>query len=223
MLISSQFLQTIDEILFTNVDVTSAVLAFLLINLAATENTQANLREEIRQYSDGANGLDDYIAKAGTLLEHTCMESIRLCPATWFSLPEYSPHDKRIAGYLVPAGTPVIVDWKRLNTQSPVWNPQPNPGEAKPVTGMTFSPERFASLSPSQYRYSFLRYGLGPRKCIGKNFAAVIMKMMLVEVLGKYSLQFLDQDRDKVETRAFEIRDDRFTITPKQVVQFTRG
>lgn len=87
---------------------------------------------------------------------------------------------------------------------------------------MTFSPQRFATLSPSQYRYSFLRYGLGPRKCIGKNFAAIIMKIMLVEVLRSYQLQFRDQDKRKGEQRSFDIRDDRFTITPQQTVRFVK-
>ena len=46
------------------------------------------------------------------------------------------------------------------------------------------------------------------------------MKMMLVEVLSSYQLQFRDQDKQKGVQRAFSIRDDRFTITPLQIVRF---
>ncbi|MCJ1381495.1 hypothetical protein MMC17_004606 [Xylographa soralifera] len=216
-----EFFQTIDEILFTNVDVTSTVLAFLLINLAATAPIQDQLRTEIQSWRS-SESFEGYLAKSGTLLEHTCIESTRLCPATWFSLPEYSPNPKRIAGFLIPPSTPIIIDWKRLNTQSPIWNPEPIPGQKEPITGLTFNPNRFDSLSPSQYRYSFLRYGIGPRKCIGKNFAALIMKTMLVEVLSSYRLEIDARDKGRVEQRAFELRDDRFTITPKQVVRFVK-
>jgi cytochrome P450 len=218
---AASFLQTIDEILFTNVDVTSAVLAFLLINLAANEGCQDDLRAEmVREIQKSESQLPDigrlqaYTTASDSLLEYTCMESVRLCPATWFSLPEYSPHEKVIDGYRVPAGTATVVDWKRLNTQSDVWNPTSDPA----VTGDTFEPRRFQKLNPSQYRYSLLRFGLGPRKCIGKNFAAVIMKTFLLLVVSQYRLEM----QDELKSEKIATRDDRFTITPKQAVRFVR-
>ena len=73
-----KFLHTIDEILFANIDVTSSVLAFLLINLARNTSAQRDLRAEILA---NATNSEAYVQKTDTLLEHTCMESIRLCPA----------------------------------------------------------------------------------------------------------------------------------------------
>lgn len=74
----TQFLHTIDEILFANIDVTSSVLAFLLVNLARNSSAQRHLRAEILA---NATSPEAYVQKTDTLLEHTCMESIRLCPA----------------------------------------------------------------------------------------------------------------------------------------------
>jgi len=224
------FLHTIDEILFTNVDVTSAVLAFLLLNLAANQDCQDDVRAEMAEKlgpEPSPGQIDDYLNESSTLLEYTCLESTRLCPATWFSLPEMSPNDKWIGGYKVKAGTPIVIDWKRLNTQSPVWNP---PGEGS-ITGLDFEPRRFRQLQPKQYRYSLLRFGIGPRKCIGKNMSGVLMKIFLIKILGAYKLELDDDGSGCSEPAArggkktpteFEIREDRFTVTPKQSVRFVK-
>ncbi|GME64802.1 cytochrome P450 CYP5293A1 [Neofusicoccum parvum] len=208
---AEMFLHTIDEILFANIDVTSSVLAFLLINLARNVAAQTDLRAEILEHTADSEA---YIQKTDTLLEYTCMESIRLCPAAWFSLPEHATSDMTVGGYLVPAGTPCIMDWWRLNTQSPVWN-------TETVSGTTFWPRRFESVTPQEYRWSFLRFGLGSRKCIGKNFSAVIMKTFLVAVLKEWKLQTVGLTREE-ELDMVETRKDRFTVTPDQRVAFAR-
>ncbi|KAF2680077.1 cytochrome P450 CYP5293A1 [Lentithecium fluviatile CBS 122367] len=203
------FLHTIDEILFANIDVTSSVLAFLLINLARNVPAQADLRAEIFDHTADPEA---YIQKTDTLLEYTCMESIRLCPAAWFSLPEYATSDMTVGGYRIPAGTPCIIDWWRLNTQSPVWN-------SSGISGTTFWPRRFQQLGPQEYRWSFLRFGLGSRKCIGKNVSSVIMKAFLVAVLKEWELLTAgvakSEEKEMVDTRS-----DRFTVTPDQGVRF---
>lgn len=221
----AEYLQTIDEILFTNVDVTSTVLGFLLINLATNRDCQEELRAEILDCVDKCGSLStidrygSYLTASNTLLEFTCIESTRLYPAAWFSFPEYSPNTKTIDGYRIPPKTPIVVDWKRLNTESPVWNPGPIPGSTEPnVTGSMFEPRRFKKLSQTQYRYSLLRFGIGPRKCLGKNFASVMMKLFLVLVLSEYSLELQEEEGERSE--AVELREDKFTITPKQIVRF---
>jgi cytochrome P450 len=119
-----------------------------------------------------------------------------------------------IGGYCIPAGTPCIIDWWRLNTQSPVWN---SCGDS----GTKFSPRRFQRLGPQDYRWSFLRFGLGSRKCIGKNISSVIMKTFLVAVLKEWELSTVGLAEDKGK-EMIDTRKDRFTVTPDQCVQFER-
>lgn len=114
-----------------------------------------------------------------------------------------------IDGYRIPAGTPCIIDWWRLNTQSPVW-------QQGGYSGTSFRPERFRSLSPQDYRWSFLRFGLGSRKCIGKNVSGVLMKTFLVGVLQKFDLQSVGPTS---EEEMSETRKDRFTVTPDKRVR----
>ncbi|KAI0159700.1 cytochrome P450 [Xylariaceae sp. FL1272] len=225
------WLQTIDEILFTNLDVTSAILAFLLINLAINQSAQKELREEVLANGGSQTKMDTellgkYIKKSDTLLEYTCMESTRLSPATWFTLPEYVTEDLEIGGYRIKAGTCCIIDWTRLNIESGIWTPTKEkgliPGTNEQITGQTFWPQRFRQLTPLQYRWSMLRFGLGGRHCIGKNFASLIMKQFLVQVLTHYELELAgDTTRRSFGAINVNLREDRFTIMPNQDVKFT--
>lgn len=72
-----------DELLFTNIDVTSTVTASLLINISENQPFQAALRKEIAtMQSQEVYNIKDYIAKKDALLHYAVMESIRMCPAS---------------------------------------------------------------------------------------------------------------------------------------------
>ncbi|KAK8093323.1 cytochrome P450, partial [Apiospora hydei] len=191
---TANWLHTIDEILFANLD--------------------TELREEVLAQRQEANGSatssDDvyerYLQRSDTLLEYTCMESTRLCPTVWFTLPEYATEDLWIGGYHIKAGTCFIIDWARLNTESPVY----------------FPPPAFRDLSPLDYRWSMLRFGFGARKCIGKNFVVLIMKGFLLKVIAEYRLEIDGPSPTSGGWGAtnVELRDDRFTVMPRQNVRF---
>ena len=222
-----EFLQTVDEILFANLDVTSSILAFLLINLAAQEEAQEDLRQEIMsqiQIADEVGGepLSTYTQKNTTMLEYTCMESIRLCPAAWFTLPEYAVNDLDVGGYRIKGKTPCIIDWNRLNTESPIWWPEKSDSSSQLITGKSFYPRRFLAISPADYRWSLLRFGLGGRQCLGKNFGSVMMKQFLIDTLSHYKLELSGPPREDMQGIKGELRKDRFTITSRQYIKFTK-
>ncbi|KJZ74417.1 hypothetical protein HIM_06227 [Hirsutella minnesotensis 3608] len=76
-----QFLHTIDEILFENLDVASAAGSFLLPNRAADATTQDRLRQETAQLvSAGDKQLRAVPRQPNTYLSHYCVESRRLYP-----------------------------------------------------------------------------------------------------------------------------------------------
>lgn len=89
-LTSTQFLQSLDEILFTNIDVTSTIFACVLINLARDREFQSSLREEILSLSHSP---DVYVTNDETLLHFAYLEALRVNPfACEFvpSLPQVS-------------------------------------------------------------------------------------------------------------------------------------
>ena len=206
---TSQFLQTLDEILFTNIDITGSVLAFIFINTARNMQFQEALQAEIKaRKSEASYDVADYIAHSNSLLHCTTLESLRISPALRefdktskspscasadviflvFSPAECTAVEKNICGYCIPAGTPTVIDMRRLNTNIGVWG-----SDAE-----VFRPERFLDMPPAQYRYAMLRFGIGPGKCMGKNMADVLLKMTTIAVLEKYSLMpYEDPDAQK--------------------------
>lgn len=71
-----------DEILFTNIDVTSAVLNTIFNSLAVDQVFQKTLRAEISKEKSKENSkVEAYIAKQDSLLNFLIMESMRLTPA----------------------------------------------------------------------------------------------------------------------------------------------
>ncbi|KAJ5787471.1 hypothetical protein N7457_002461 [Penicillium paradoxum] len=194
------FLQSTDEILFTNIDVTSSMFAYCLINLGRNSDDQEDLRTEIREKSVTSDSLLRYIQDENNLLHQSYLEILRNSPPR-FSLPELTAKDKSIGGYLIPRGTPVIIDVRRLNQDSPTWAPD----------GTAFRPSRWESISRMDARYSLYGYGLGPRKCLGKNFASIMIKLLIITALENYKLSA------EVDLKT---RRDRWTCTPNSVVSF---
>lgn len=86
--------------------------------------------------------------------------------------------EKNIGGCIIPAGTPTVIDIRRLNTHPSTWG-----SDAE-----VFRPERFLNMPPAQYRYAMLRFGIGPGKCMGKNVADVLLKMTAIAVVERYIL-----------------------------------
>ncbi|EAQ93104.1 hypothetical protein CHGG_01339 [Chaetomium globosum CBS 148.51] len=114
----ANWLQTIDEILFTNLDVTSAILAFLLINLGINQPVQSELRSEITRSLAtpiAAPGIDsspieEYIRKTDTLLRiHLPRVPAACAPRVWFTLPEYvGRRPSTLAGYRIQGLAPCL-------------------------------------------------------------------------------------------------------------------
>ncbi|GAB1196915.1 hypothetical protein APSETT444_006195 [Aspergillus pseudonomiae] len=183
------FLETMDELLFTNIDVTSTVLAFLLINIAANQSFQSSLREEITaKQSQPSYNLGEYVLEKDTLLHYAAMESVRMSPALC---------------YRIPAQTPAVIDWKRLNTTPAIWGSD----------GERFRPERFADISPMAYRYGLLRFGIGRGRCLGKNIADMMLKMVTVAIVQRYFMTPAGKEKGT--------RQDRFTVTSEEEIEFT--
>ena len=75
-------MQTIDEILFENIDVAASMLSYLLINVGGDVAIQEELRREARQYTENSKSDSDfeaYLARSNTFLDFCCTESRRLC------------------------------------------------------------------------------------------------------------------------------------------------
>ena len=116
---------------------------------------------------------------------HTrCADLTRHPPG--FSPPECISIPKVIGRYRFTAGTPIVIDIRRLNTNPLTWGSDAG----------AFRPERFASMSPNDYRYGYVRYrvmSVKASECLGRHMADVLMKLVVLEVVGEYKIEKVEK------------------------------
>ena len=182
-----EILHTLDEILFANLDVTTGGLTWNLVQLAAHPDVQAVLRAEIAKVNSNAIGkeaaFEAYLSDPSTYLQCIILESSRLRPLIAFSIPQAAPSTRILDGYTFPAGTNFTVDSYSLNQRDRYWG----------ADGLQFRPERFLDWKATEARYTFWRFGYGPRQCLGKYVADVIIRCVLVQISESYDLE-LDKE-----------------------------
>ncbi|MEV5973377.1 cytochrome P450 [Streptomyces sp. NPDC051921] len=114
-------------------------------------------------------------------------ETLRLHPSAWL-LPRCATEDDVIAGYTVEAGTDVFV-CPYLTHRDPVLWPDPE----------RFDPERFttAGRRPA-HPGSYLPFGIGPRACLGLQFALREATTLLEHLLPAFAPGFRSVPRGAV-------------------------
>ncbi|KAL4913029.1 cytochrome P450 [Aspergillus aurantiobrunneus] len=197
--------QTLDEMLFANLDVTMGALSWNPVFLAAHPDVQDELYNSINeaQQTEGPE-ISSYLQSSSTYLAACVLESSRLKPLAAFSVPQSAPTDRVLDGYVIPAGTNFIVDAYALNIEHDFWGPDRR----------DYRPSRFSGLSASETRYHLWRFGFGPRQCLGKYVADLIIRVFLVHLVRNWRLGF--QQGEGTDSRAWQ-RDLNTWITHPRV------
>ncbi|KAF7175502.1 hypothetical protein CNMCM7691_008603 [Aspergillus felis] len=170
-------LQTLDESLYANLDVTTHALSWNVLSLAENTEAQTELRQEVLSalQNESSESYERYIDREDTFLAACVLESARLRPILPFSNPESSPEDLYVDGYLIPANTNVIVDAQAINIDNPFW-----------VNGNQYNPRRFFTLNRADVRHNMWRFGFGPRQCLGKHIGERMLKAIVAEIIRQY-------------------------------------
>ncbi|KAF2795568.1 cytochrome p450 monooxygenase GliC [Melanomma pulvis-pyrius CBS 109.77] len=188
---SENMYQTLDEMLFANLDVTMGAISWNLVFLAINEDVQERVRVEIRE----ARNLDDskkwleYLLSPSTLLASSILESARLKPLAAFTVPQAAPKGQVLGGFPIPPRTNFVIDTYAINIRNNYW------GEDT----QAYRPDRFMRKKASATRYHYWRFGFGPRQCLGKYLAESMIRVLLVHFLENYALSLQEDsnmDRD---------------------------
>ena len=105
-------------------------------------------------------------------------EALRLFPPAW-AISRRSTAPDTLGGTEVPEGTLAIISPWVVHRRADLW---PDP--------LAFRPERF--LDPGAHRSAYLPFGLGPRLCIGREFAIGEMAVVLDRLLATHRVAVPD-------------------------------
>ncbi|KAH8706138.1 cytochrome P450, partial [Phaeosphaeriaceae sp. PMI808] len=181
-------LQTMDEMLFANLDVSIGALAWSFVFIAANPRVQARLLSELNSaYIDG-DSRDEYLMSQSNYLHHIILEAGRLRPVAAFSVAQACPTQRQVGSYIFPAGSKFVIDAHALNVRDPLWGPD----------NTTFRPERWADgdgriQRARDVRYCYWRFGFGPRVCLGRYMVDLMMKALIVEVVRGWEVMLEDE------------------------------
>jgi len=152
--------QIVDEaitLFFAGHETTAHLLAWVLLMLAEHPEIEAEVRGE----------LDGLTTPA---LDRVLHETMRLYPPTWvFDRSSVEPVE--VAGFSFPKGQKFyLAPW--VTHRDARWFPDP----------LRFDPERWRT-PPNIPKYAYYPFGGGPRVCIGRSFAMLECRRILVTLL----------------------------------------
>ncbi|CAL4931204.1 unnamed protein product [Urochloa decumbens] len=175
---------TMDEIIdecktffFAGHETTSHLLTWTMFLLSVYPEWQERLREEVLRECGKANPTADILSK---LKEMTMvlLETLRLYGPVMTMLRK-PISDIRLGSLSIPKGTGIVIPIPILHRDKEVWGANAN----------EFDPLRFVNgiTNAAKIPQALLGFSIGPRSCIGQNFAMLEAKSVMAMILQKFS------------------------------------
>ncbi|XP_017185090.3 cytochrome P450 CYP749A22-like [Malus sylvestris] len=163
---------------FAGQETTNSLLAWTVFLLALHTDWQEEARKEVLELFGKENPNTDGLNKLKTM-GMIINEALRLYPPV-VSLTRESLKEVRLGQIVVPANVELHVANLALHHDPKYWG--------KDV--QLFKPERFSegvAKATNNNAVAFMPFGMGPRTCVGMNFAIIEAKIALSMILQRYS------------------------------------
>ena len=172
-------------------ETSSSLMSFICHELAANLDVQEKLHLEIDKYFDKKNN-DEITYESVNELKYLDMvvnETLRKYPPAAFTnrlcTKDYTfpPTMEGYPEYVMKKGESIFIPIIGFH-RDPKYFPNPE----------KFDPERFndenkGTIDP----YTFIPFGMGPRECIGKRFALMETKIVIINLMRKFAVRFTDK------------------------------
>ena len=198
-MLKSKYRLNLDELLHNiylfmlgGYETTATALNYLSFTLATHQNEQIRLQNEI----DRVYGDYDQIIKL-EYLDWFIRETLRFYPIAPFVVNRQCNTTCQIGQLKIEKGTNLTADIYSIHYDEQLYGP---------VSPFEFYPERFQE---KRHPLAWLPFGVGPRSCIGMHFAVLEIKLILVQILRRYTIVPGEQTLSQFAEH------ERFTISPK--------
>jgi cytochrome P450 len=176
------------------------ILSWIFYLLHENPDSIQKIKEEAKTMLQGRKPTFPDLLKMEYLTQ-TIDECLRLYPPSWIT-DRVALEDDEIKGFLVPKGSRVIPFIYGLHRSEKLW-PEP----------LKFDPLRFSKEErKNRHNFAHMPFGAGPRQCIGRHFATMEMKMIVLKWIEHYNF-------DLVENQKVDILP-LVTLRPKNGIRF---
>ncbi|XP_024159147.1 cytochrome P450 CYP749A22 [Rosa chinensis] len=163
---------------FAGQETTNGLLAWTVFLLALHQDWQEEARKEVLQLFGKQNPNSDGISRLKTM-NMIINESLRLYPPV-SQLVKKAERKSRLGKLIVPANIDLVIPTVALHHDPQIWGQDVE----------LFKPERFSegvAKATKDNMAAFIPFGMGPRICVGFNFATTETKIALSMILQRYA------------------------------------
>lgn len=160
-------------------ETTALQTAFTVLLLAMHPEVQEKLFQEISQvFPTSAVEVSEESLGKLKYLEQVIKESMRLLPPVPL-IGRETIEELELDELVVPKGVTLLVNFFNLHRRKEFWGEDAD----------EFNPDRFLPENEAnRHSHCFIPFSKGPRDCIGKNYAMLAIRTVLVKFLRKYKL-----------------------------------
>ncbi|VVB03562.1 unnamed protein product [Arabis nemorensis] len=183
----SEKMLNIDEIIeecktffFAGHETTANLLTWSTMLLSLHQDWQEKLREEVFNECGKDKIPDSEACSKLKLMNMVLMESLRLYGPVLYMIRTAS-EDMKLESLEIPKGTTIVLPIVKMHRDKAVWGSD----------GNKFNPLRFKNgvSRAANHSNALLAFSMGPRACIGQNFAMMEAKTVLAIILQRFRLK----------------------------------
>jgi cytochrome P450 len=157
-------------------ETTTLVLAWALFLIGSNPRVAERMSGEVGFLNGRAPEYEDLSRLRYT--RNVAEETMRLYPPVWV-LSRTAIGEDEMGGFKIPAGSEILI-FPYVTHRHPKWWTEPD----------KFDPERFLpERTVGRLRGAYLPFGLGPRTCIGLNFAMTEILVVLAFIMQRFRVE----------------------------------